>query len=151
MSFREGLLQARGQIAFTAALIVSTAAIIYLEGIDTTARIREQVVADIAVTGSAGQPDVRSRSALEAAVDSGRTVYEANPQVPFAQAAALNAAVLGVSQGIGVVAEHHRLVDEIIGTLETSGADAAIHPALGLVAAAMPQFETRISPLLASN
>ena len=43
MTFREGLLQARGQIVFILALAISTGVIIYLESLDTDSRIRSRV------------------------------------------------------------------------------------------------------------
>lgn len=154
MRFRDGLLQARGQIAFIAALVVSTGIIIYLESIDTSVRIREQVVANLGITGTPGTPlSSELHKSLENAAAAGRAVYAADPALAVNRAAALNAAVLGVAHGLGTVAEHHQLVETVLADLE--GASRAevqeLGPALALVSAAMPQYQLKIAALLARD
>ena len=154
MSFREGLLQARGQIAFIAALVISTGIIIYLETIDTSARIREQVVATIGTSGTSEMrlsPEVYP--ALEAAAAAGRAAYAADPTRPVNRAAALNAATLGVAHGFGSLAEQHQMIEAVLLDLQRADRSEleALAPALALVSAAMPQYRSRISALLGRN
>lgn len=152
MSIRDGLLQARGQIAFVAALAVSTAVIIYLEAIDTNARIREQVVATIGTTGAVETSLSASvQDDIEASIDEALKAYEADPSTALNKSAALNAAVLGVAHGIGSARGYHQIVDTVLSGLEAGVVSEvrAAAPALALVSAAMPQYRERISALLA--
>ncbi|WP_108397268.1 hypothetical protein [Devosia submarina] len=151
MSFRDGLLQARGQIVFIAALVCSTAAIVYLESLDTTERLRAQVVASVMATGSAS-PSLtpQLRPVIEAAVEDSSRAFEADPATLATQATALDAAVLGLIHGIGTRARHEEIVERILDQLEATDTEnaLAIAPSLGLAAAAMPDLQSRISALL---
>lgn len=151
MSFREGMLQARGQIVFIAALVCSTAAIVYLEYLDTTGRMRDEVVAAAATTGEATPSwSAEWQSAAQSAISQGQGAYAADPANSIARVAALNAAVIGLAHGIGSAAEHRQAIEKVLTSLETDGskADEALAPALALVAAASPQYKTRIMALL---
>ena len=63
MIFREGLLEARGQIVFILALTISTAVIIYLEALDTEDRIRGRIEEALVGGGAAAPPRPPSRIA----------------------------------------------------------------------------------------
>ncbi|NGP16450.1 hypothetical protein [Devosia aurantiaca] len=149
MSFRDGMLQARGQIVFIAALLCSTAAIVYLEYFDTTGRIRDQVIAAQATTGS--KAPVLAPDFVGTAMQMGEDAYGADPSTAGNRAAALNAAVLGLSQGLGQPAQHRQSLEQVIATLEAEAPSAAqeVAPALALVAAAVPDLEPRVRALLA--
>jgi hypothetical protein len=151
MSFREGLLQARGQIIFIAALVCSTAVIVQLEYLDTTSRIRQQVLAAASTTGEAtGSLSSTLAEMAPLVIDQGRDAYAADPGEPGARAAALNAAVLGLAHGLGQARQHLNAIEQIVRELEAgTGQDVApVAPALLLTAAAVPDLEGRISALL---
>lgn len=154
MSFREGLLQARGQIAFIAALAISTGIIIYLENIDTSARIREQVMARLGTTGTADAPlSPELQPSLEAAAATGRAAYAADPSLALNRAAGLNAAALSVAHGFGSIGEQHRIIEAVLADLQGASRVEiqSLAPALALVSAAMPQYQPEISTLLSRN
>lgn len=151
MSFRDGLLRARGQIAFLVALIASTAVIIFLETLDAEGRIREQVVASLAVGGEAKvAPSADLEATVEAALGSARDAYALDPQSRANQAAVLNAAVLGIARGIGSSAQHRLDAETVLNLLEgeTPGEAQAVAPALVLLAVAVPEYQPRVSALL---
>ena len=149
MSFRDGMLQARGQIVFIAALIFSTVAIVYLEYLDTTGRIRDQVIAAQAVTGAVAPP--LAPEVVGSAMQRGRDAYGTDSSTAGNRAAALNAAVLGLAQGLDQPAQHRQLLEQVIATLEAEAPSSAreVAPALALVAAAVPDLEPRVRALLA--
>jgi hypothetical protein len=152
MSFREGLLQARGQIIFIAALACSTAVIVELEYLDTTNRIRQQVLAAASTTGeTTGALSPTLAEIASSIIDQGRDAYVADPREPGARAAALNAAVLGLAHGLGQAREHLNAIEQIVSELEAGTRQdvAPVAPALLLTAAAIPDLEGRIFELLA--
>lgn len=152
MSFRGGLLQARGQIIFIVALVCSTAVIVQLEYLDTTNRIRQQVLAAVSTTGEAtGSLSPTLAEMAPSVIDEGRDDYAADPAAPGARAAALNAAVLGLAQGVGRARQHLDLIEQVVSALEAGSREdiALVAPALMLTGAAVPDLEARISALLA--
>ena len=150
MGFREGLFRARGQIAFLVALVCSTGVIIYLEMLDAENRIRDRVVASIAVSGENALAPALKPSA-EAAVTQARTDYARDPMSAANRAALLNAAVLASAQGIGSRAARLRDAEQLLELLENEPPREAqaVAPALTLLAAAIPDFQPRVSALLA--
>lgn len=153
MSFREGLLRARGQIAFLLALVGSTVAIIHLETVDAEARIREQLVGELGASGrilGAGSSELAlaARTAIDAARD-GLT----NQDSVALRAATLNAAVVGISRGIGPAEAHRQEADQVLSLIENGDSQQirALAPALVLLAAAMPEFEPRVLALLGTE
>lgn len=150
MGFRQGLLRARGQIAFLAALVCSTGVIIYLETLDAESRIREQVVASIAATGESEFP-LSLRDTAEVALAKARRDFARAPNVAAHRAALLNAAVLGIAQGLGSASQHRSDSEEVLALLDSEPPEQTkvIAPALTLLAAAIPEFEPKISALLA--
>jgi hypothetical protein len=152
MSFREGLLQARGQIIFIAALVCSTAVIVQLEYLDTTERIRQQVLAAASTTGEPmGSLSPELGEIAPAVINEGRDAYAADPGEPGARVAALNAAVLGLAHGVGQARQHMNSIEQVVSGLEAeTGQDIGpVAPALLLTAAAVPDLEARIRALLA--
>lgn len=154
MSFGEGLLRARGQIAFLLALVCSTIAIIYLETLDVEGRIRTQLTGELGASGrvSASRSDgleQAARTALNTASEPDLT----DPEPVAERAAALNAVVIGISQGIGPAATHRQNADRVLTLIEDGDSHQirALAPALVLLAAAMPEFEPRVLALLASE
>lgn len=151
MSFRDGLLRARGQIAFLVALVASTAVIIYLETLDAEGRIRDQVVASLAVGGEIeAAPSADLEATVEAALGRARDAFALDPQPQANRAAVLNAAVLGIARGIGSSAQHRLDAETVLNLLEgeTPGEAQAVAPALVLLAVAVPEYQPRVSALL---
>lgn len=150
MGFKQGLLRARGQIAFLVALACSTGVIIYLETLDAEGRIRDQVVASIAASGEQElAPDLEG--AIRTAVDRAREEFTRDPQAAASRAAVLNVTVLGIAQGIGSAAQQRLDAEEVLDLLESEPPEQAeaVAPALALLAAAVPDFLPRVSALLA--
>jgi hypothetical protein len=76
--FREGLLEARGQIVFILALTVSTAVIIYLEALDTEDRIRGRIEQALVGDRPAAPAPPRSRRARPGGPAPGRGAFARN-------------------------------------------------------------------------
>lgn len=150
MGFREGLLRARGQIAFLVALVCSTGVIIYLEMLDAEGRIRDQVTASLVTSGQdALSPDLKGIA--ETTVDRARQDFAIDPQATANRAAVLNGTVLGIAQGVGSAAQHRVDAEKVLDLLESEPREQtdAVAPALALQAAAIPAYEPRVSALLA--
>jgi hypothetical protein len=90
VTFREGLLKARGQIAFVTALVLSTAFIIYLEALDTEERIQSRVSAELARQRSpqASMPPPLL-SAVTAAIHRAEDAYKQEPDAAANRASVL--------------------------------------------------------------
>ncbi len=150
MSFSEALLRVRGQLAFLLALVCSTAVIIYLEALDAEARIRDQVVAQVAVTGEIpDQSRVLSQSARDA-LELARSDFERDPEVPLHQAAILNAVVLATANGVDTADALRGDAGRVLAMLEQGSGQQVrmLAPALGLLATAVPELEPRVLALL---
>jgi len=153
VTFREGLLKARGQITFVAALAVSTGIIIYLEALDTEDRIESRVAAEIArqkVAGVAVSPPLQA--AVGTALRRSEEDYARDPGAPSrtalltAVAAATQLGVLGADEGL---ARARKILDEMEqGPSERS---AALMSALGAAAAAFPTLQERITRLTSAS
>jgi hypothetical protein len=151
MKFSEGLLRARGQIAFLLALACSMAVIIYLETINASERIRAQVVAEAGITGQSLEPRSDDlTAAVRLAINNNRLAFDGDPGVPANQAGMLNAAVLGIAFGVGTVEEQKKDAEAVLTLIEAGNRQDlwALAPALGLLATAVPEFETRVLALL---
>lgn len=149
MSFREGLLQARGQIAFLLALVCSTAVIIYLEAFDTQARIRDQVVAEMA-SGPAAQRSPEFDQAARIAIETARSEFS---NLVAHRAAVLNATVLGIAQNLESADVLRQEADKVLTLIEDGDQEQTwqLAPALALLAAAVPEFEPRVVALLGAG
>lgn len=145
MSFRQGLLAARGQIAFVSALAVCTAVIIHLENLDTEERIRERVATELA-RGQAPASPPAARAVADAALRRAEEAHGARPESPDAQAALITALSAAVQLGALEAETARPRVEALLGGAE--GADAAPPPALAAslsaAAAAFPGLRERI-------
>ncbi|HEX2554973.1 MAG TPA: hypothetical protein VHL98_14835 [Microvirga sp.] len=150
MIFREGLLEARGQIVFILALAISTGVIIYLEALDTEERIRGRI--DAALVGSRPAPAAvpepvadRARAALRRAEEA----YTAAPAAPEARAALLTALAGAVQLGVVAAGETRPRVETVLAAIESDRAapPTGLAAALGVVAAAFPDLQERIGRL----
>jgi hypothetical protein len=154
MKFREGLLQARGQIAFLLALACSMSVIIYLETLNASERIRAQVVAEAGMTGQSVEPRSDNlTAAVRLAIDNNRVAFDGDPGAPAYQAGMLNAAVLGIAFGVGPVEDKKKDAETVLALIEAGNRQDlwALAPALGLLAAAVPEFESRVLALLGAG
>lgn len=153
MTFREGLLKARGQITFVAALAISTGIIIYLEALDTEDRIESRVAAELArqkVAGAAVAPPLQA--AVGTALRRSEEDYSRNPGAASrtalltAVAAATQLGALGADEGL---ARTRRILDEMERGLGERS--AALISALGAAAAAFPTLQERITRLTSAS
>ena len=148
--FRNGLRKARRQLAFTLALVLSTAGIIYLETIDAEGRIRDHVTAEIAAGADSDGRSPALDQALRSTIERSVTRYTAAPELAETQAPLLLAAALGIAHEIGDAKSHHRRVEEVLARLEREPSlrTEELGAALALIAGALPQLEARALALL---
>ncbi|MHA6691314.1 hypothetical protein [Devosia sp. A449] len=154
MKFSEGLLRARGQIAFLLALACSMAVIIYLETLNTSERIRAQVVAEAGMSGQSLEPRSDNLTvAVRLAIDNNRVAFTDDPGAPTNRAGMLNAAVLGLAFGVGPAEVQKQEADAVLALIEAGNPQEvwALAPALGLLAATVPEFESRVLSLLGTS
>ena len=149
MTFREGLLKARGQIAFIIALVLSTAVIMYLEGLDTEERIQSRVSAELA-----RQSETSVSPPLRTAVTTGmrraQEAYEHEPDAAANQGSLLTFVASAVQLGIIGSAEGLSQVEKILDRLEQKSGEhhATLASALSVTAATFPALQDRISSRL---
>ena len=149
MIFREGLLEARGQIVFILALAISTGVIIYLEALDTEDRIRgriqEALVGDRSSVAAPGPVADRARAALRQA----EAAYAADRAAPDARAALLTALAGAVQLGTLAAAEARPRAEEVLAAVEAdrSASPPGLAAALGVTAAVFPDLQERIGRL----
>ncbi len=150
MSFRTGLLNARGQITFIIALALSTGFIIYLETLDTEARIQGRVTTELARQRNAPAHIAPSvDAAVRANLQRSEEAYASDPS-PIANRAALLVSLAsavqlsilrpedGLSKAQGVLSDMERQKGEITPLLIS---------ALGAAAVAFPSLQDRIASL----
>ena len=149
MIFREGLLEARGQIVFILALTVSTAVIIYLEALDTEDRIRgrieEALVGDRAAVSAPAPIADRARAALRQAEEA----FAANQAAPEARAALLTALAGAVQLGTLAPGEARPRAQAVLAAVEAdrTAPPPGLAAALGVAAATFPDLQERIARL----
>ncbi len=150
MIFKEGLLQARGQIVFILALAVSTGAIIYLETLDTEDRIRgriEEALAGSRVAAASVPEPVaeRARAALRRAEEA----FAADRRARDAQATLLTALSAAAHLGLVGPAEARSRADDVLAAIEAEPAPPTplLAAALSAAAAAFPPLHERIGRL----
>jgi hypothetical protein len=148
VTFREGLLKARGQITFVAALAISTGIIIHLEALDTEERIQARVAAEISRqkenAAAAPQP---LRAAVGVAL---RQAEEAYARDPAANRALLLTSVSGAARlGVMETSEGLARIGKALDSIEQNPGErsAALVSALGVAAAAFPTLQDRIARL----
>ncbi|WP_134500352.1 hypothetical protein [Microvirga pakistanensis] len=150
MSFRTGLLRARGQITFIIALALSTSFIIYLETLDTEARIQGQVATELsrqrnAPAFVAPATDAAVRASLQRAEES----YAAAPDAAVNGAALLASLSAAVQLSILKPEDGLSRAQRVLSDAE--GRKGEIAPvfvaALGTAAVAFPSLQDRIARL----
>ncbi len=150
MTFREGLLKARGQLTFIAALAISTGIIIYLETLDTEAHIQSRVASEIARrNGSAAEPAPALRGAVRSTLAQSEEAYAADPSSATNRAALLislsTAVRLGILKPEEGLSKAQKVVDEI--AQRRGETNIALSSALSAAAATFPSLQERVSTL----
>jgi hypothetical protein len=155
VTFKEGLLRARGQIVFVVALVLSTAFIIYLETLDTEERIQSRVSTELA--RQRGAPLSVSPPLVSAVTTSMRKAQEAYRQEPDAaanRASLLTSVSSAVQLGIIDSAEGHSQIQKILDDMERKPEakpgerNVTLASALAVTAATFPSLQDRVSRLL---
>ncbi|MFC4170790.1 hypothetical protein ACFOYU_01770 [Microvirga sp. GCM10011540] len=150
MTFKDGLLKARGQITFVLALAISTGIIIYLEALDTEQRIQARVAAELAQRNAAS---ASAPPALQAAVRSAlrrsEEVYAREPRADEARAGLLTSFAAAVQLGVMEPGDGLSQVQKILDEMEQNRGElsASLISALGLAAATFPSLQDRIARL----
>jgi hypothetical protein len=150
LTFREGLLKARGQITFIAALAISTGIIIYLETLDTEERIQGRVASELARQRNAPpsiSPAVDAR--VRANLQRSEEVYSAEPTAPTARAALLMSLASAVQLSILRPEDGFARAQRVIADMErqTGEVTPVLVSALGAAAVAFPTLQDRIAGL----
>ena len=150
MTFRDGLLKARGQLTFIAALAISTGIIIYLETLDTEERIQGRAATELARQRNA--PPTISPSidaAVRANLQRSEEAYASDP------GAAVNRAALLVSLSSAVqlsILKHEdglSRMQRVIADMERQKGEAnqVLAAELGAAAGAFPSLQDRMAKL----
>ena len=153
MTFRDGLLKARGQLVFVTALIFSTAVIIYLEALDTEERIQSRVAAELAQQRRVAAPiPAPLGSALATAMRRAEDAYGRAPGAPASRTAMLASISSAVQLGIVGQAEGLSRVEKVLDDMDRKPAerDDALVSALAAAAATFPPLRERVGRLLAA-
>lgn len=154
MTFKEGLLKARGQITFVVALAVSTGIIIYLEALDTEARIQARVAAEMSRQKVAATPAPQPlQAAVGTALREAQASYASDPGAA-ANRATLLASVSGAVQ-LGVLdpEDGFSRIRKVLDEMEQRPGErtSALVSALGVTAAAFPTLQDRIARLSSAS
>lgn len=148
MAFRDGLLQARGQIVFILALTITTAIVIHLETLDTGHRIRTSVEESLGrERGSVVPQALRNRA--DAALRRAEAAYAGAPNAVENRAAVL-AALAGAAQSGALDHEQARTrADAVLRSIEADASPPApvLAAALSAAAVAFPALQERIGQL----
>ncbi len=149
MIFREGLLQARGQIVFILALGISTGVIIYLEALDTEDRIRGRVQEALVGSGGAAPTAAPVAERARAALRRAEEAYAANRAAPDARAAMLTSLSAAVQLGLMGSGEARPRAEEILAAIEADRTPPSplLASALSAASAAFPALQGRIGRL----
>ena len=150
MTFREGLLKARGQIVFVAALAVSTGIIIYLEALDTEERIQARVAAEVSrQKGSAAAAPEALRAAIGGALRQAEEAYARDPGAGANKALLLTSVSGAVQLGVMETGEGLARIGKALDDIEQKPGErsTALVSALGVAAAAFPTLQDRIARL----
>ncbi|MBJ6127110.1 hypothetical protein [Microvirga splendida] len=150
MGFRTGLLNARGQITFIIALAVSTGFIIYLETLDTEARIQGRVATELARQRNAPpviSPAIDAR--VRANLQRSEEIYAAEPDAATARAALLSSLASAVQLSILKPEDGLARAQRVIADMERQTGDIppVLMSALGNAAVAFPTLQDRIASL----
>lgn len=150
MTFKDGLLKARGQITFVAALAISTGIIIYLENLDTEARIQSRIASELARRGGTNATtspalEISVRQTLQQAQDA----YAADPAASANRAAILVSLSTAVRLGVLTQDEGLTRVRKVVDELAQRPRDRNVElsSALQAVAATFPSLQERVVTL----
>lgn len=149
MSFREGLLKARGQITFIVALAISTGFIIYLEALDTEDRIQSRVAAELARQKNLPAVTPTVEAAVRANLARAEEAYAADPNDAAHRAALLTSLSSAVQLGIRRPDEGLAGAQKVLDGIERQRGDQGpiVGSALGAAALAFPSLQERIARL----
>lgn len=150
MTFREGLLKARGQLTFIAALAISTGIIIHLEALDTEAHIQGRVATELSRQRNAPAtvaPGVDA--AVRTNLRRSEEAYAAQPGAPETRAALLAALSSAVQLGIVRPEDGLSRAQRVLADMERQRGEpsAVVDAALGTVAVAFPTLQERVAAL----
>jgi hypothetical protein len=150
LTFREGLLKARGQITFIAALTISTGIIIYLETLDTEERIQGRVATELARQRNAPpsiSPAIDAR--VKANLQRSEEIYSAEPTAAASRAALLTSLASAVQLSILRPEDGLTRAQRVIADMErqTGEVTPVLNSALGTAAVAFPSLQDRIAGL----
>ena len=150
MTFRDGLLKARGQLTFIAALVVSTGIIIYLETLDTEERIQGRVATELSRQRNAPASispsiDAAARANLQRAEEA----YASNSNAPDNRAALLVSISSAVQLGILKPEDGFSRAQRVVSDMERQRGETnpTLASALGAAAVAFPTLQNRIAGL----
>jgi hypothetical protein len=153
VTFREGLLKARGQLAFVTALVLSTGFIIYLETLDTEARIQNRA-AELARQAN-GAPAVSEplRAAVAATLRRARDAFERDPAAAANRAAILTSVASAVQLGVMASSEGLAQAQKVLDGLERNPGEQNpnLASALAAIAATFPSLQDRIGRLMPAS
>jgi len=150
LTFREGLLKARGQITFIAALTISTGIIIYLETLDTEERIQGRVATELArqrIAPPSISPTVEAR--VKANLQRSEEAYSTDPNAAASRAALLTSLASAVQLSILRPEDGFARAQRVIADIERQPGEVTpvLASALGAAAVAFPTLQDRIAGL----
>ncbi|MCD6070010.1 MAG: hypothetical protein K0S42_526 [Microvirga sp.] len=150
MTFREGLLKARGQITVIAALAISTGIIIYLETLDTEQRIQGRAATELARQRNAPlsiSPEISAK--VRANLQRSEEIYSSEPNAAASRAALLTSLATAVQLSILRPEDGLTRVQKVIADMErrTGEVTPVLVSALGAAAVAFPSLQDRIANL----
>lgn len=150
MSFRTGLLNARGQITFIIALALSTGAIIYLETLDTEARIQGQVATELSRQRNApASIEPRIDAVARKNLSRSEEAYNTDPNGAANRAAMLVSLSTAVQLSIMRPEDGLSRVQRVLADIERQKNEMPpmLVSALGAAAVAFPSLQDRIASL----
>lgn len=154
MTFKEGLLKARGQIAFVMALAISTGVIIRLEALDTEDHIQSRVAAEVARQKASSAPASPSlEGAVKASLRRAEEAYAGDPGPAANTAALLTSLSTAVQLGVLKPDEGLTGAERVLSDLEKKPGtpSAVLTSALMAAAVAFPALQGRATGLAAAS
>jgi hypothetical protein len=150
LTFREGLLKARGQLTFIAALAISTGIIIYLEALDTEERIQGRVATELSRQRNAPasiSPSIEE--AVRANLRKSEEAYASDPAAAANRAALLVSLASAVQLNILKPEDGFARVQRVVSDMEHQKGETSpvLTAALGSAAVAFPSLQDRIAGL----
>jgi hypothetical protein len=150
VTFREGLLKARGQLTFIAALAISTGIIIYLEALDTEAHIQGRVATELSRQRNApATVSPAIEATVRANLQRSEEAYSGDPGSAANRAALLASLSSAVQLGILKSEDGLARAQRILADMERQRGEPSpvVDAALGTAAVAFPSLQERIASL----